>query len=85
MIEAVKARGKPVGVYASRYMWNLIYGDYYACPQAAFEMPLWYPHYDSNATFADFAKFGGWGTPTINQYHGTSALCGASVDSNWRP
>lgn len=85
LISATKARNVPVGVYASRYMWNLIYGSYDACPQAAFEMPLWYPHYDTNPSFSDFVPFGGWSTPTIKQYQGTSAVCGISVDRNWKP
>jgi hypothetical protein len=36
LVKAVKARGKPVGIYASRYMWGSIFKDYTACPQASF-------------------------------------------------
>lgn len=85
LIKAIKARGKPVGVYASRYMWGSIFKSYTACPQASFEVPLWYPHYDSNPSFDDFVEFAGWKAPAIKQYHGTSDLCGISVDRNWMP
>ena len=36
LIKAVKARGKPVGIYASRYMWGTIFDSYTTCPQASF-------------------------------------------------
>ena len=85
LLDAIKARGKPVGIYASRYMWNQIYGSTTACTEAAAGVPLWYAHYDMNPSFSDFAAFGGWSTPSIKQYQGTNALCGLSVDRNWRP
>ena len=66
-------------------MWNQIYGSTTACPEAAVGIPLWYPHYDMNPSFTDFAPFGGWQTPTIKQYQNTNALCGLSVDRNWKP
>lgn len=83
LLEAVKARNKTVGIYASRFMWNQIYGNTTACPEAAIGIPLWYAHYDMNPSFIDFTAFGGWQTPTIKQYRGTNTLCGASVDRNW--
>lgn len=85
LLEAVKARNRTVGIYASRYMWNQIYGSTTACQEAADGIPLWYAHYDMAPTFTDFSPFGGWQTPTIKQYQGTSAVCGASVDRNWKP
>jgi len=85
LIAALKVKGKKVGIYASHYMWGTIFGSFTACPQASTNTPLWYAHYDSNPSFADFAEFGGWKTPTIKQYSGTSSLCGASVDRNWHP
>jgi hypothetical protein len=36
LIAAVKARGKPVGIYASRYMWGSIFSSYTYCSQASF-------------------------------------------------
>jgi GH25 family lysozyme M1 (1,4-beta-N-acetylmuramidase) len=84
-ISALKAKGKKVGVYASRYMWGTIFGSYTACAQAATNIPLWYPHYDNTPSFADFQPFGGWTAPKIKQYLGTSSLCNASVDRNWNP
>ena len=35
LIAAIKARGKKLGVYASRYMWGSIFGSYTACVQAS--------------------------------------------------
>lgn len=85
LVKAVRARGKPVGIYASKYMWGTIYKSYTACPQAAFEVPLWYPHYDDNPSFSDFSEFGGWKAPTIKQYHNTMSFCGLSIDRNYMP
>jgi GH25 family lysozyme M1 (1,4-beta-N-acetylmuramidase) len=82
---AIKAKGKKVGMYASRYMWGTIFGSYDACGQASVGIPLWYAHYDNNPSFADFTAFAGWKTPNIKQYLGTSTLCGAGVDRNWHP
>lgn len=79
------AKNKKVGIYASRYMWSSIYGSFTACPNAATNVALWYAHYDNTPSFADFQAFGGWKTPTIKQYEGTTSLCGASVDRNWHP
>ena len=85
LLAAVRSKGKKVGVYASHYMWGSIFSSYAACPQSAVGTPLWYAHYDYKPTFEDFVAFGGWSSPDIKQYQGTSTLCGASVDRNWRP
>jgi GH25 family lysozyme M1 (1,4-beta-N-acetylmuramidase) len=85
LIKAIRAKGRSVGVYASKYMWGTIFKSYTACPQASVEVPLWYPHYDDNPSFADYAEFGGWKTPTIKQYHNTMTLCGVSMDRNYMP
>jgi len=85
LLEALRKNGKKVGIYASRYMWGSIFGSYDFCPQAAVGVPLWYAHYDDKPSFSDFVPFAGWKTPMIKQYKGTSSLCGASVDRNWRP
>jgi len=63
-------------------MWGSIFGSYTACPSVA-SQKLWYPHYDNSASFSDFQAFGGWTKPTIKQFLGTTALCGASVDKNF--
>ncbi len=66
-------------------MWGTIFGSYTACTQAAIDIPLWYPHYDSNPSFSDWVEFAGWKTPSIKQYQNTNTFCGASVDRNWQP
>jgi hypothetical protein len=81
----LKKKNKKVGIYASRYMWGSIFGNYDTCTQASVNTPLWYAHYDNVPSFSDFVAFGGWKTPTAKQYFGTSSLCGASVDRNWEP
>ena len=85
LMKAIKAKGKKVGLYASKYMWNSIMGSSTACSQASFETPLWYAHYDNVPSFNYFAEFAGWKTPSIKQYHGTETFCGASVDRSWKP
>jgi hypothetical protein len=35
--------------------------------------------------FSDFKSFGGWVKPSIKQYKGTTAVCNASIDLNYKP
>lgn len=84
LVSAIKKRGRAVGIYASAYMWTQILGAKDAC-QKFVDIPLWYPHYDSQASFADWesSKFGGWSTPTIKQYNGDSVVCGFTMDVDY--
>jgi len=45
---------------------------------------LWYAHYDNTPSFADFKTFGGWAHPTFKQFAGTTSLCNAGVDKNYK-
>lgn len=84
LVQAVEARGRSVGIYASGYMWNQIVGSKDACTNFA-NYPLWYAHYDGKESFDDWptSKFGGWTTPTMKQYAGTAAICGTAVDLSY--
>jgi|JI9StandDraft_2_1071091.scaffolds.fasta_scaffold189818_2 GH25 family lysozyme M1 (1,4-beta-N-acetylmuramidase) len=84
LVDRVKHHGKSVGIYASKYMWQGIMGSFTACPALGSE-DLWYAHYDNNPSFSDFSSFGGWKTPHVKQFQGTSTLCGAGVDKNYKP
>jgi GH25 family lysozyme M1 (1,4-beta-N-acetylmuramidase) len=81
-INRIKSKGKNVGIYASKYMWQSIFGSYTACPNVASQQ-LWYAHYDGSPSFSDFQPFGGWTKGTIKQYQGDTTLCGAGVDKNF--
>ena len=35
LVKEIKAKGKPVGIYASKYMWSSIFGSNSACAHAA--------------------------------------------------
>ena len=84
--KAIKAHSKVPGIYASAHEWSVVLGSTSTCKEAAKEVPaLWYAHYDNKQTFADFSPFGGWTTPNVKQYLGTSSECGASIDKNWYP
>ncbi len=78
----IKAKGKNVGIYASKYMWQSIFGSMTACKGVGVH-PLWYAHYDDKASFSDFTEFGGWTKPHMKQYVGDTTLCGAGVDKNF--
>ena len=84
LINGIKARGKGVGIYASRYMWQSIFGSLSACPSVASQQ-LWYAHYDGWASLDDFQPFGGWGHANIKQFQGDTTLCGAGVDKDFYP
>mmetsp|Transcript_24727 Transcript_24727/g.34638 ORF Transcript_24727/g.34638 Transcript_24727/m.34638 type:complete len:273 (+) Transcript_24727:28-846(+) len=80
MLTASVNQGLNVGVYTSKYQWTTIMGSSYTGGSA---YPLWYPHYDNSSSFSDFVAFGGWTSPIIKQYLGTTSICGASVDFNY--
>ena len=84
IINAIRAKGKHLGIYATRYMWQSIFGSFSSCPSVASQQ-LWYAHYDGSASFSDFQSFGGWSRPNIKQYQGDTTLCGAGVDKNFYP
>lgn len=83
LVEAVQKSNKKVGIYASIYMWGQILGGADKCAKFG-QLPLWYAHYDSVTSFTDFKPFGGWTKPYAKQYKGTTALCNASVDLNYK-
>ena len=84
LINAIRARRKGVGIYASRYMWQSIFGSLSGCPSVASQQ-LWYAHYDGWASLDDFQPFGGWSLANIKQFHGETTLCGAGADKNFYP
>lgn len=84
LVKYLESKDQNVGIYASKYMWNLIMGDPQACPRLS-DRPLWYAHYDGKESFDDFVPFGGWTVPTQKQYKGTTTICNAEVDFNWYP
>ena len=65
-------------------MWEKIMGSRSNCKKYT-DIPLWYAHYDNNATFDDWSKvsFGGWNKPSMKQYSGTKVLCNSGVDLNY--
>ena len=92
-VSAMRGEGKKVGIYSSYYSWEEIMGLEYS---GLSSYPLWYlyyiyiyiynyryPHYDGNPSFSDFKSFGGWSSPAIKQYKGTTSYCGASIDENY--
>jgi GH25 family lysozyme M1 (1,4-beta-N-acetylmuramidase) len=82
VVNRVKSHGKNVGIYASRYMWQSIFGSFTSCSSVG-SHPLWYAHYDNSPSFSDFQSFGGWTKPHAKQYQGDTTLCGAGVDKNY--
>ncbi|EDR21966.1 lysozyme, putative [Entamoeba dispar SAW760] len=84
MMNQARAIGIVHGVYVSQHYWNSFFGSSYIYPYAS-STPLWYPHYDHNPSFSDFSSFGGWSTPAIKQYQGTTSMCSASVDLSYQP
>ena len=75
--EGVK-KGVSIGIYTSQSQWTPITGG----TTKFSSYPLWYAHYDNDPYFDDFVPFGGWSSPAIKQYAGTTSLCSASVDKN---
>lgn len=84
LIAAASDAGVACGVYASHYEWRGVAG--LSCDVGK-ALPLWYAHYDGNASCGDFAAlpFGGWDRPTMKQYNDTlGAGCELGADVSVR-
>jgi GH25 family lysozyme M1 (1,4-beta-N-acetylmuramidase) len=81
-IAGATAAGAKCAIYANWNDWSALMGT-----NSSFShYPLWYPHYDGVASFADFKPFGGWTTPHMKQYGDASDVgCYSNVDVNWAP
>jgi len=78
-VQEVQRHGRNPGIYANWNSWSEI-----MCDSTEFaNLPIWYPHYDNDASFSDFQAFGGWSKPNIKQFKGTTAFCGTSIDVNY--
>jgi hypothetical protein len=51
------------------------------------DAPLWYSHYDGNASFDKFVytAFGRWKKYNVEKYRETKKLCGADVNYSYFP
>ena len=81
LITETQALDMTIGIYTSNNSWTPITGS-----STKFgNLPLWYPHYENtpNPSYSDWKPFGGWKSPSIKQYKGTTSICGASVDENF--
>eukprot|EP00825_Cyclidium_porcatum_P007979 TRINITY_DN13_c0_g1_i6.p1 TRINITY_DN13_c0_g1~~TRINITY_DN13_c0_g1_i6.p1 ORF type:complete len:217 (-),score=28.94 TRINITY_DN13_c0_g1_i6:340-990(-) len=84
LVNDLQGAGFHVGIYASYYQWDGIFGDPNNCPYFTGNQ-LWYAHYDYNPSFDDFTSFAGWNSPNIKQYQGGTGFCGANVDMDYYP
>ena len=68
----------PFGVYTGRWWWepNMASSTKYS------HLPLWNSWYDGDPD-EDGLPYGGWTHSAIEQYEGTTTLCGQSVDLNY--
>ena len=66
MVDQGIAMGVHAGVYANWNGWSQIVGREWSYP-AGKGLPVWYAHYDSKQTFADFQPFGGWTKPAMKR------------------
>lgn len=83
LMSQAQSMGVHVGAYSSEGEWPMTVGS--GCTSLD-SLPLWYAHYDGDASFNDGAyNFGGWGSPAMKQYAGDTTSCGGDVDLNWYP
>lgn len=69
-----RSRG-PVGIYSAAWWWVPYTGN----TDRLRDLPLWVAHYDYESDI-DPVAFGGWTKASMEQYSGTTELCGVSVD-----
>lgn len=76
-LNSVEAKGKSPGIYTAKWWWDGVFNN----PTTFKDYPLWNAHYDNNPDI-DFGNYpyGGWTTPYMKQYQGTTNLDGVSVD-----
>lgn len=79
MVDEGLRQGISLGIYTSNSQWTPIAGG----SKQFSSYPLWYPHYDNNPSFSDWASFGGWSSPAIKQYQGTTYQCDVGLDKNF--
>ena len=82
LVNAIKAKGKVPGIYATYYMWQEIMGSANSCTGLS-NVALWYANWNGRETFSDFAPFGGWTKPNMKQHTGDTKLCNFDVDLNF--
>ena len=87
LVDKLQAKGLPVGIYLSSYMWNEIMGSQFACPHIAKKVELiWYARYDNVKSFDGFKPMGGWTKPYAKQFAGLAPTpCGINLDQNYLP
>ena len=79
---ALNVSDKPVVIYSSKYMWEVVMGGAY---NVGFEKyPLWDARYDELPDIdATWFPYGGWTQRAIKQYKGTTTVAGGiSADLN---
>ena len=81
LVNESKALNITVGIYSGNSQWTPITGS----SKAFSNLPIWYAHYENtpNPSYSDWVPFGGWASPAIKQFKGTTSICGASVDENF--
>jgi len=83
LVDGCKASGYACGVYGSKTQWEDLFGS--ATFSYGTDLPVWYAHYDSTASFTDWGSysFGGWDNPTGKQYKGDYTLCSFDTDMDY--
>ena len=73
--------GASVGVYTNYYNWESIVGLGWT---GLSNYPLGYAAWDNTPSFSGFQPFGGWSSPSMKQFTGTTTVCGVGVDQDFR-
>jgi hypothetical protein len=76
-LDEVRAHGIETGIYTGGWYWRGHLGN----STAFAHEKLWNSYYDGDPDI-DGLPYGGWTTAAIEQYQGTTELCGQSVDLN---
>ncbi len=77
-LQELDRRSLDAGIYSGRWWWIPNMGN----SSEFSELPLWNSYYDG-VPDEDGLPYGGWEHSAIEQYAGTTTLCGQSVDLNY--
>jgi len=76
LVNGAKDGGASVGIYASPYEWNLLFGDTTWNDPAFSGLPIWYPNWNGKADLSGFEPFSGWSSnPHMHQYADHCSVC----------
>lgn len=82
VVRGLQDGGASVGLYASQYEWNKLFGSVQWSDPALANLPIWYPNWNGQEDLNGFYPFGGYVTPHMHQFADSCSVC-YNVDQDY--